>query len=103
RVPLRLEFPVEFIAGVEHRYPDSRLLFVNAKHLYPGPEPIAIPPGSREVASAPHPLEFLPYQYEGYAEGERRGLRASDLRMRAWLGTQQQSGQGHDDSTQDPR
>lgn len=85
RIPLRQQFPAEFIAGVEHRYPEPRL-FVNAKHLYPGPEEIAIPKGYREVAAAAHPLKFRPYQYEGYAEGERRGLRLSDLRMRAYVG-----------------
>ena len=44
-----------------------------------------VPDGYREVASAPHPLEFLPYQYEGYADSERRLLRSSDIRMRAFV------------------
>ena len=43
--------------------------------LGPGPERVTVPPGYREVATAAHPLQFLPYQYEGFAEGERRGLR----------------------------
>ena len=85
QIPLWQRFPAEFIADIERRYPEP-WLFVNAKHLYPGPEQIAIPTGYREVASAAHPLEFRPYQYEGYAEGERRGLRLSDLRMRAYVG-----------------
>jgi hypothetical protein len=86
QIPLRQQFPAEFIADIERHYAEPRL-FVNAKHLYPGPEPIAIPAGFREVASAGHPLAFRPYQYEGYAEGERRGLRLSDLRMRAYVGS----------------
>jgi len=63
RVPLRQEFPAEFIARISRAYPD----------------------GYREVASAPHPLEFLPYQYEGHIDSERRLFRSSDIRMRAFV------------------
>jgi hypothetical protein len=84
RVPLGQEFPTEFIARIERRYPKPRV-FINARHLFPGPEPMDVPDGYREVASAPHPLEFLPYQYEGYADSERRLLRSSDIRMRAFV------------------
>ena len=31
---------------------------------------------------APHPLEFLPYQCEGYTPAQRRVLRLTDIRMR---------------------
>jgi len=84
RVPLGQEFPTEFIARIERWYPKPRV-FINARHLFPGPEPMDVPDGYREVASAPHPLEFLPYQYEGYADSERRLLRSSDIRMRAFV------------------
>lgn len=84
RVPLTQEFPAEFIARIERMYPPPRV-FVNARHLFPGPDPVDIPDGYREVASAPHPLEFRPYQYEGYADGERHLLRYSDIRMRAFI------------------
>ena len=84
RVPLRQEFPAEFMARIGRIYPEPRV-FVNARHLFPGPEPTEVPAGYREVASVPHPLEFLPYQYEGYAAEERRLLRAVDIRMRAFV------------------
>jgi len=29
-----------------------------------------------------HPLEFLPYQYEGYNQEQRRRLRSGDIGMR---------------------
>jgi hypothetical protein len=46
---------------------------------------VDVPPGYREIASERHPLEFLPYQYEGYSPQERRVLRTADIRMRAFV------------------
>ena len=80
--PLRLQFPSAFIAAVERQYPKP--VFENARHLYPGPEPVLIPPGYHEVVVAPHPLQFVPYQYEGYTAQERQVLRSEDIRMRAF-------------------
>jgi hypothetical protein len=34
------------------------------------------------VYEAPHPLTFLPYQYEGYTPEQRRVLRSTDISMR---------------------
>jgi hypothetical protein len=82
--PLRIVYPAEFIARIEREQPAPHI-FVNARHLYPGPEAVAIPPGSREIASAPHPLAFRPYQYEGYTRAERQALQVLDLRMRAFI------------------
>jgi hypothetical protein len=43
----------------------------------------ALPPTEGVVLLArPHPLQFLPYQYEGYTPAERAALRAIDIRMR---------------------
>lgn len=83
RVPLQQEYPNDFIARIAREYPAAR--FVNARHLYPGPEAVAIPPGYREVALSLHPLEYLPYQYEGFTPAERRVLRANDIRMKAFV------------------
>ena len=80
--PLRLQFPSAFIAAVERQYPKP--VFETARHLYPGPEPVLIPPGYHEVVVAPHPLQFVPYQYEGYTAQERQVLRSEDIRMRAF-------------------
>jgi len=86
RIPFRQPFPSEFVAAIEQRYTSP--VFVNARHLYPGPEPMRVPAGYREVASAPHPLQFVPYQYEGYTAGERLVLRTEDIRMRAFAPAQ---------------
>jgi hypothetical protein len=52
--------------------------------MYP-PRRLEIPDGLVEVASAPHPLQYLPYQYEGYSPGERQFLRDVDVRMRVLI------------------
>lgn len=83
RVPLRQEYPNDFVARVRRDYPPPHA-FVNARHLYPGPESVTIPPGYREIAVSLHPLEYLPYQYEGFTPAERRVLRARDIRMKAF-------------------
>jgi hypothetical protein len=46
------------------------------------PEPVTLPKRYRVVREAPHPLQFLPYQYEGYTPAQRSALRATDIRMR---------------------
>src|SRR4051812_243392 len=84
RIPLQQEYPAGFIARIERGYSGPHA-FVNARHLYPGPEPVRVPPGYREAASARHPLQFLPYQYEGFTERERQVLRSTDIRMRVFV------------------
>ena len=82
RTPIAQVFPREFRKMAE-RIPSStgaprRLLY--ADHIYPVPAP---PPDSGHVLLArPHPLQFLPYPYEGYTPEERAALRATDIRMR---------------------
>jgi len=83
--PLVQSFPEDFIArnrpdnGVAAKY--QRLIWVNAEHLFPGPEPVTLPPHYVTLAAARHPLEFLPYQYEGYTPERRAVLRSTDIRM----------------------
>ena len=80
--PLTQLFPTEFRRMAE-KIPNPggtprRLLF--AEHIYPAPE---LPPADGVVLLArPHPLQFLPYQYEGYPPLHRAALRAYDIRMR---------------------
>lgn len=53
----------------------------NVKRFVVPPEPN--PPIQGEILlSAPHPDNFLPYQYEGYTYEERQRLRELDLQMR---------------------
>jgi hypothetical protein len=59
----------------------ERLIWVNTKHLFPGPEPVTLPAHYVTLAAARHPLTFLPYQYEGYAPQWRAVLRSADTRM----------------------
>lgn len=52
---------------------------LNAYCLYPGPdEPL---PNQEVVLRQPHPLQYLPYQYEGYTIEQRQKLRSADLSM----------------------
>jgi Dolichyl-phosphate-mannose-protein mannosyltransferase len=85
RGPFTQLFPAEFIArnrpddATAARY--QRLMWLNTKHLHPGPDPVTLPPHYVTLAEARQPLEFLPYQYEGYTPEERAALRSADTRM----------------------
>jgi hypothetical protein len=81
--PLRQMFPPEFYRLAERAAPPTPrgglgLLYVG--HIYPTPVPA--PPDCDVVIARPHPLQYLPYQYEGYGPAERAALRAADIRMR---------------------
>jgi hypothetical protein len=81
REPLRQTFPDD----LEHKYGPSgtsRLTWVNVEHIYPEPRRIVLPDDYVLVHQAPHPLQFLPYQYEGYTPEQRQRLRSTDIRMR---------------------
>jgi len=100
-------FPRDVIAEIEARYAPldfdtsidgppltrphvaSRWLLLNAQHLY---HPIAARPaftpahlaaaGFVEVMRFRHPLQFLPYQYEGSDPMQRQVLRGNDIAIR---------------------
>jgi hypothetical protein len=84
--PLLQTFPADFVAryqpGATIAAHYERLIWLNAEHLYPGPEAMTLPPHAVTLAEARHPLEFLPYQYEGFTPEARAALRSSDIRMR---------------------
>jgi hypothetical protein len=85
--PLAQMFPPEFRA-LAARTPTPgnggtrRLLYT--EYIYPAPTPPP-PDCDRIVIARRHPLQFLPYQYEGYTPEERAKLRATDIRMRLVL------------------
>jgi len=86
--PLRQEFPREFLLRAEAavaRAGAQEPAIVYAHHLFPTPKPFTMAPGSVIVAQAAHPLQFLPYQYEGFTPNQRDVLRSSDIRMRMIL------------------
>jgi hypothetical protein len=81
--PLAQMFPAEFRRLAEKAAPSAptgTLGLVDVEHIYP--RPVASPPGCAVVIARPHPLQYLPYQYEGYGPSERAALRAADIRMR---------------------
>jgi hypothetical protein len=58
-----------------------RFLLVNSQHLYPIRDAEPCPPGLI-VARVPHPLAYLPFQYEGHSPAMREFLRHADIDMR---------------------
>lgn len=54
---------------------------VNVQYLYPVRSPAALPEGQTTLSAA-HPLEYLPYQYDGFTPRQRAILRSTDIRMR---------------------
>jgi hypothetical protein len=88
RGPMRQQFPAQFVREAERLAADAgarELLLANAHHIYPRPEPFEVPPGFSLLAAAPHPLQFRPYQYEGFDPSERLALHEADIRMRAYI------------------
>jgi hypothetical protein len=84
--PLQQEFPREFVPKAEAAVARAGLrdpAIVYAHHIYPAPEPVAIVPGAVIEVQASHPLQYLPYQYEGFTPAQREALRSTDIRMRA--------------------
>jgi hypothetical protein len=99
RIPLTQTFPREFVHRAQCVYPDlavdaDALAFgpdqvdasgdyrlIYAKHIWPEPRPPNLPPYD-ELLAAGHPLQFLPYQYEGFGPVQRAHLRDMDIRMR---------------------
>lgn len=83
--PLMQSFPADFIA---RNRPDNtfatryqRFIWLNAEHIFPAPKPVTLPAHFVTLAAARHPLEFLPYQYEGFTPEGRAVLRSADIRM----------------------
>jgi len=53
---------------------------MNVKYIYPAPA--SLPEIKTNVLlSEPHPINFLPYQYEGYSPAERNMFRKESIRM----------------------
>ena len=85
RAPLVQSFPNEFRQTFGPLVKDRSSMWVNAERFYPAPPVVQLPPHYTVLAEARHPLQFLPYQYEGSDPSQREVLRASDLRMRLLL------------------
>lgn len=91
-------YPLEFINTAKERYPGFEMstdmtntgappickygnfIVVNVKFIYPSP--ISTPANQLvTLLSAPHPINFLPYQYEGYTSKERSAIREEEVKM----------------------
>ena len=86
--PLRQVFPAEFLREARRDGQigaDADLVILNAKRLYPGPETIALPPRYTVLMHEPHPLQYLPFQYEGFRPAQREALRSADIEMKVLL------------------
>jgi hypothetical protein len=85
--PLRQVFPDGFQRLAENeikRRAGSGFVWyrlINAKRLWGEPIEIAPPPYA-ELLRRSHPLQFRPYQYEGYSAAQRAELNRSDIGMR---------------------
>ena len=83
--PLTQVFPPEFkrLAEPVAARANAPTLLLFAELIYPVPAPV--PAVGPTLLARPHPLQFLPYQYEGYTPEERAALRGADIRMRLVL------------------
>lgn len=88
----------EFIKKAQEYYPPFRMslkrtnpgapsickyknfVITNAKYIYPSPEALPDIHGSA-LMSASHPINFLPYQYEGHTPEERQILRSANVKI----------------------
>lgn len=62
-------------------HPDARYVLLNAQNLFPASGKKA-PPNGRVIFEVEHPLEYLPYQYEGFDARGRRILRSAGISVR---------------------
>jgi len=101
RQPLQQRFPRDVVSEITAKYGpidfdntiqgppparehvESQWVLFNAQHLYHprAPRP-PLPASLVEVMRFRHPLQFLPYQYEGLEPMERQVLRSNDIAMR---------------------
>ena len=93
-----LSYPREFAQQAQAQYPDfefsekrhtfgaptfcqnNGFIIENVKYFVTPPEPNPLVQG-QHLLSAPHPVNFLPYQYEGYTYEQRQALRELQIEM----------------------
>jgi len=85
--PLRQEFPAQFEQRVIREIATRQLTqtgiyqVMNARHLW-GVDLVRSLPPHDEVMRSAHPLQFRPYQYEGYSVAQREELKNGDPAMK---------------------
>lgn len=93
-----LVFPREFVTEVQAEYPEFKIsskmmqfysppvchnnafLAANVHYLYDWSQPVPSLEG-KALRKALHPVNFLPYQYEGYSPEQRQDLRRQNFEM----------------------
>ena len=82
---MKQTFPREFLTRAGNYLlvaEKNNFALIHARHILPEDSlEIPITP-VKTVLRESHPLEFLPYQYEGYNQEQRRRLRSGDIGMR---------------------
>ena len=91
-------YPREFVQEVQKQHPDFKissnmmrfyaplvcknnsLLLANFHYLYGWSESVPVVQGD-VLMSAPHPINFLPYQFDGYSPQERQAIRQESFEM----------------------
>lgn len=87
REPFGLTFPIEFRKAMlvdRANFPKGQYDLLNADHIFPYPIQ-SIVKYQKVVFQRPHPLEYPPYQYEGFTREQRDVLRKTDISMRLML------------------
>ena len=98
RLAYKIVYYREFVQEVQNQYPDFKissnmmrfyaplvcqnngLLALNFHYIYTWPQPV--PPVQGDVLMrAPHAINFLPHQYDGYTPGERAAIRQEYFEM----------------------
>ena len=98
RLEYKLFYPQEFIQELQKQYPDfeisskmmrfyaplvcrnNSVLAINYHYIYTWPQSLPTVQGDI-LMRAPHPINFLPYQYDGYPPAERQAIRAEEIEM----------------------
>jgi hypothetical protein len=91
-------FPREFIKKAQAEYPTFKMstkrtntgapvickyrdyVAINIKYIHPQPESLS-DIEKNVLLSESHPINFFPYQYEGYSPGERKLFRNENVKM----------------------
>lgn len=90
RTPMAQVFPDKFrerARQIAAAHPERPLQFLFAEHIFPAPEPVPAINGT-VIAREAHPLQYFPYQYEGFTPEARALLRSTDISMRVVLPAQ---------------
>jgi hypothetical protein len=98
RLEYKLIYPQKFIQELQTQYPDFEIsskmmrfyaplvcqnngvLAINYHYIYTWPQSIPSVQGDL-LMQAPHPVNFLPYQYDGFTPAERQAIRAEKIEM----------------------